>query len=90
METLKQYVETQKTLLNDRTININDLVIIRKNKNGTVNCSTKINNKNIVINYINPKLIHDDTIVVRFGKKDPEWKQDYWYQVDDNDDEEVA
>lgn len=85
METLKDFIETQKDMLNDKTININDLVIVKKNKNGTVNCATKINNQKVVINYIDPKLVRGNNIVVRFGKKDPSWSQNYWYQIEDEE-----
>ena len=82
METLKQFVENQKSLLNDKVISLDNLTVVKKNKNGTVNCATKINGKNVVINYIDPKLIDSDHIIVRYGKKNPDWQQDYWYQID--------
>lgn len=85
METLKDFIEIQNDMLNDKTINISDLIIIKKNKNGSLNCTTKINNQKVVINYINPKLVKGDSIVVRYGKKDPNWKSDYWYQVDEEE-----
>lgn len=82
METLKDYIKNQKEMSEDKIINVNELIIVKKNKNGTVNCSTKINGTKVVINYINPKIVKDNTITVRYGKKNPEWKQEYWYQVD--------
>ena len=87
METLKDFIENQKDMFEDKTIKITELVIVKKNKNGTVNCSTKINGSKVVINYIDPKLVQDDTITVRYGKKNPEWQQEYWYQVNAEEEE---
>lgn len=71
----------------DRTITSKDLEFVQKNKDGTANFSFKNGKEDCYLNRVSmeeynnaPKDSNGDAVFhIRFGKKDPSWKNSYWY-----------
>ena len=78
-----------KNIRTDYEVELKDCVIVRTNKNGTYNVVCNVNKEKIYINYVDINKC-TDKLLIHYGKKDPEWQKPYWYQVTEEENEEVA
>ena len=78
MKTLFDIVNAPKTA----KISLEKCFIVKTQDNGTFNISCEINGKREYVNYVDVKLCKDNSLYVKYGKKEEDWKKDRWYQIE--------